>query len=731
MTTTAQPGLRRLSVAPDGAPDAEVLPTGAVLVTPHNRDAEYDTVVIESEEDLPARFDAAGLITQPLHLVRARIEGTPSRFNVYLPPARAWQGRFFQYTYPMDDENVSERKLAFGIDAGGYTVQASGLGGYRHAATAARAGRRIAAELYGLDVEEATTGAAMIPGYLYGPSGGSYQTMGGVESTRGVWQGFVPTVMGTPVSLPSNFLIRGLARLVLDEVAATIRGNVLDGRDPADGLNPLQAEVLAEVTALGLPLPAWARPDYVLGHTDRDGRPTSQSLTDFQGAVASMDPGYAEDFWTRPGYEGCEESPMGALLRSRLVDHDATVVRVLRDGGEDGGEPGRPLGLVVGGLPAQATLADNLDLRMPDGEVLPVHTPRPAETAVTEAAEAAGGLADGEVVLVPAAPAPGTAPAASSGLAALTTGTTVHLDNRLDLAVRLHHRHVVPPAEEGYDAYDCLRGDDGEPLRPQRALRVPWMMAIGVTGGTVYSGHPDGRVMLVSSHEDADAYTWHADWYRRRVEAALGAEAAGRSLRVYVTEHADHHDMPVAPGKDDWLVWYDVAVEQALRDLAAWVEEGVEPPASTGYRVEGGQVILSDGGDRHGQQPLVSLAPAGSDPVAGAAAGRADGLRPGQVARVEVPADADAELVAVATAATVPAGVGRVVEAAWRLAGEQGWHPLAVEPGERVRIPLTVPGSLLKTGTEPMVVVRVASSRGGADDLTRLENLAHLRLAAV
>ncbi|PHP53529.1 hypothetical protein [Actinomyces ruminis] len=690
--------LRRFNIAPEDAIDAEVLPTGALYITPAVRDPEYDLAVIESEQDLPA----TDTMPVPLHVIRGRFEGTASHFNVYLPPAHIWRGRFFQYTYPMDDENASARKLCFGADAGGYTVQASGMSGYRHAAAAARAGRLLAAEYYG-------SGNRPIHGYLYGPSGGSFQTMGGVECTSGIWDGFVPTVMGTPVSLPNNFFIRALARLALVDVGEQIRAAVLDGRDLAEGLSPLQMEVFEEVTALGVPLSAWSEPGYVLGDLDRDGLPNADSLTDFQAALKTMDPDYAEDFWTLHGYEGTEDTPLGELLRSRLVDAVGTVSRVVVNSEQ-------AIALVVTGLPEVAGQADNVDLHlsMPGAEelVLTAHPLRPAES---EMRGRIGDVAPDELALAVPADAP---PEVLVALAGRPDGWNVRVENRWDLAVRLYHRHQVPPPEEGFDVYDRFRERDGESLRPQRSLRAAQLMAMGVTGGVTYSGRFDGKVMLVSSQEDADAYTWHADWYRRRVVAAVGAQEAERCLRVYITEHADHHDGPVSPAKRDRLVNYDPVVEQALRDLAAWCEDGVEPPASTGYRVAGGQVILAPTvAERAGLQPLVRIAV--SDGVDRADDGvEASGpICVTHGSRVRLRADAGA-----------PAGAGRIVSAAWKRAGVGDFEVLDITPGRKATIEWEIDAD--EPG-EHIVVVTVASVRGDGADLTRVSNLARLRLLVV
>ena len=56
------------------------------------------------------------------------------------------------------------------------------------------------------------------------------------------------------------------------------------------------------------------------------------------------------------------------------------------------------------------------------------------------------------------------------------------------------------------------------------------------------------------------------------------------------TEHANH-DYPAhsSGGLDGQLVNYGGVIEQALRDLARWLEEGVAPPVSTRYNVAKGR----------------------------------------------------------------------------------------------------------------------------------------------
>ncbi|MEU0649571.1 hypothetical protein [Streptomyces umbrinus] len=141
-------------------------------------------------------------------------------------------------------------------------------------------------------------------GYIYGGSGGSYQTIGAMENTTGVWDGAVPFIPGVPTSTPNNFFVRAFARLVLQDDAEQIADAVSPGGsgDPYTGLSEVERAVLREVTRMGVPLRAWQDPSYVLGLHDPQG------LLGFAGVVRAMDPTYMDDFWSKPGYLGTEQS---------------------------------------------------------------------------------------------------------------------------------------------------------------------------------------------------------------------------------------------------------------------------------------------------------------------------------------------------------------------------------------------------------------------------------------
>ena len=191
-------------------------------------------------------------------------------------------------------------------------MQTNGGGGYRVDAAAAKFSKTVAAKYYGW--------SGRIYGYIYGGSGGSYQTIGAIENTCGVWDGAVPFIIGVPTSIPNNFFVRAFARFVLEDKAPQIADAVSPGGsgDPFAGLTDLERSVLLEVTRLGVPLRMWEDYRYVLGLDTADG------LLGFGGTVRAIDPTYANDFWTKPGYAGTEQSALGDLFRAARTGDIAT-----------------------------------------------------------------------------------------------------------------------------------------------------------------------------------------------------------------------------------------------------------------------------------------------------------------------------------------------------------------------------------------------------------------------
>ena len=119
-------------------------------------------------------------------------------------------------------------------------------------------------------------------------------------------------------------------------------------------------------------------------------------------------------------------------------------------------------------------------------------------------------------------------------------------------------------------------------------------------------------MIVVECLMDEAAYPWQGAWYDELVHKVQGP-AADDKFRFWLVDHAMH----LAPwvGPDDprpvrttRIVSYRGVIEQALRDVAAWVEHGTAPPASTTYQVVDGQVLVpAKASERNGVQPTVDL----------------------------------------------------------------------------------------------------------------------------
>ena len=163
-------------------------------------------------------------------------------------------------------------------------------------------------------------------------------------------------------------------------------------------------------------------------------------------------------------------------------------------------------------------------------------------------------------------------------------GDEVQVDNSNFLAAQTYHRHQLPGPE--YSTYNQFRGPDGKPLYPQRNIQLGPIFA-AAAAGSVPIGKFHGKMIVVQSLWDREAFPWHADWYRKRVQANFGATADER-LRVWFTDRGLHG------GVEDptRVISYIPLLQQALHDVAAWVETGTPPPSSTAYRIDEGQVVL-------------------------------------------------------------------------------------------------------------------------------------------
>lgn len=641
--------------------------------------------------------------------VHGGFKGTETRFSFYLPPKAQYHGRFFQHFTPApDSENLAQRplvgeenKIGFAIASGGYFVETNGGGrgntggpgfnvdptisAYRANAASAQFSRAVALKMYG---------GKRPYGYAFGGSGGAYRTVGAFENAPGVWDGVVPYVLGTSNASPNNFSVRMNAMRVLKDKFPQIVDAVEPGGsgDPYAGLTPVEAGALREATRLGFPIHSWFGWKTMGVH----------AFPAIYGGMYAADPGYFTDFWTKPGYLGFDHPEQLAPWRLQFKARIAAPI-TLEEAARAGLKTSIVNGTVNGGVDnafgaLQGAAAKQIAAIRLDG------TPPPVDFLGGDLIVRSGAAAGQHLALTRI-----EGNAAIFGMvdqkvaALLAPGDAVEVDNSNYLAAQTYHRHQVPGPE--FVGWDQFRGPDGKPIYPQRPMLLGPLFTRGAAGA-IPTGHWQGKMILVESLWDREAFPWSADWYRSLVKANLGA-ATDANFRLWFTDHALHGDSTEQEDPTHTVSYLGV-LQQALRDLAAWVEQGTPPPASTAYRIADAQVIVpADAARRKGIQPTVALAANG-------------GLR----ADVKV-----GQPVILRGTIAVPPGSGSIVAAQWDLDGTGNFAKSSpVRRGARGAT-VTLTWRFAKPGTY-FPTLRAISQRAGdgATPYARIQNLARVRV---
>lgn len=641
--------------------------------------------------------------------VHGGFKGTETRFSYYFPPKEKYQGRFFQYITPVPDSEYlsqngkgEEDKIGFAVASGAYLIETNGggpagalmpgmadqtIGGYRANAAAAQYSRLVAQKFFG---------GGRPYGYAFGGSGGAFRTIGGFEKTTGVWDGVVPFVMGSPIAIPNLFSVRMHAmRILHDKFPQIVDATDVGGSgDMYAGLNEEEREALREVTRMGFPPPSWFGYKTMGVH----------AFSVLYPGIVMADPSYFTDFWTVPGYLGANPPP--SLVKARL-QYPSTIKAAIPAG--EAADRGLPVARMPGQsrgtadkawqamqeqaakLPAAFQLAGTPpDVNFLGGDLVILSGAAAGKTVQLRAIQ-------GDMVVL-------SAPDAKV-VGLIQPGDQVRVDNSNFLAAQTYHRHQVPSRD--FYVWDQFLRPDGQPIYPQRRMLLGPLFAANAAGGPSQSGKFQGKMILVESLWDREAFPWQADWYLKRVQANLG-DKFDDNFRVWFTDRALHGDSSQQQEDPTRTVSYLGVLHQALRDLSAWVEKGVAPPQSTAYQIDDGQVVVPPtAAARRAVQPVVQV--------------RANGQTRADV-RVGQPVTLTAE-------AEVPPGTGVIVAAAWDLDGA-GKFPVA-EPlpkPAQPRLAVTRTQTFDKPGTY-FPTLRVAAQRkADGTPFAHLQNLGRVRV---
>ncbi|WP_245576512.1 hypothetical protein [Flexithrix dorotheae] len=625
--------------------------------------------------------------------VHGGFEGTETRFSFYFPPKEQYEGRFFQYITPFpDNENLSqgatgeEDKIGFSIASGAYFIETNGggktdftrlgarndptIGAYRANAASAQYSRIVAMEMYGGDRPY---------GYAFGGSGGAYRTVGGLENTEGVWDGVVPYVLGSPMAIPNVFTVRMHAMRILKDKFPLI----IDALEPGGsgdmyaGLNQEEKAALEEVTQMGFPPKSW----YAYKTMGIHG-----FLVLYQGVIMADKSYFTDDFWNKPGYLGA--NPPASLLEARVqkvtkikagIPIEEAVKLGLKEpiSADERGSADlawKSLGGTEGEMPVGFQLEDII----PDVDFL-------GGDLIIKSGEASGSIlqltkVEGDKVVL----GPTNSPAV---LSKIKTGDEVQVDNSNFLAVQTYHRHQIPGKE--YYVWNQFLDESGTPLYPQRPMLLGPMFTMGAAG-SVPTGKFKGKMILLGSLWDREAYPWQCDWYGERIKEHLG-DQTDDYFRLWFTDHAIHGDQASQLDDPTHAVSYLGVLQQALRDLSDWVEKGIPPSPSTNYDIVGGQVkIPLTANDRKGIQPVVEATANGNK-------------------RVDIKAGNSVSFIATIE---VPENAGTIIKVEWDFDGSGEFAKEIKIASGKDKLQVTTQHTFSNTGTF-FPTVRIISQRNG------------------
>lgn len=496
------------------------------------------------------------------------------------PAKQFWRNRFFDAVYPLAVSQSYIGDPTFEFIHGGYIVNVrpgSPNLGYRVDAAAAKLAKAYANKLYG--------NSARIYGYIYGISGGSIQTISAVEGTTGVWDGAMPTSVAIDALSLHSFMWDSLYMMAIPPAQrAAIATAVRTGSttDIYAGLNAEQHAVLDEFLNAGF-----------------DRRAIEDGMWVFSlpfytaGGLASIDPAYEDDFWSKPGYEGA--NPPNYLAAAK-VDGFATIVGIHHDA------QNLPTSIAFdpATVPAMGSMGG-------EGLQFYVYAADGKTRTVGVSNSSLNGDLNGATLTL-------KGPNDPVMLNALSVGGKIRINNRYLLALCFYPRHDT--VTNGDPAYKQYLNANGKPKFPQRPVPAWMMNSLSTQGGTLETGNIKFKTFIVENLLDPSSYPYTASFYHSRIVKAIGPVRANEMVRIYYNDNANHADLFEIKGDyNSFLIGFGGIWFHALEDLANWVERGVPPVPSTHYFVDAhNQVrVPQQASERGGIQPVVTLLVNGAD----------------------------------------------------------------------------------------------------------------------
>ncbi|MFX1593832.1 MAG: PKD domain-containing protein, partial [Promethearchaeota archaeon] len=227
------------------------------------------------------------------------------------------------------------------------------------------------------------------------------------------------------------------------------------------------------------------------------------------------------------------------------------------------------------------------------------------------------------------------------------------------------------------------------------------------------TGQFDGKMIVVNMLMDEIAYPWGAEWYCSKIKDVLGNKFDD-NYRLWYIDHAMH--VPPVVMKFDTppvittrVINYGGVLQQALRDLSAWVEKGVVPPASSTCKIVDAQIeVPPTAKERKGIQPVVNLTVNGGK--------RAD-VKVGKKAKFSAVIE-------------TPPDTGYIVGAEWDFEGK-GDYPVTekLKDTKNTHVEVKTTYSFSEPGTY-FPAIRVTSHRQGDPNTrhARIQNIGRVRV---